>query len=132
MAFYCMGSGLSSCKSDKESDPAPNGGNTNTKFELNLDLTSNDFKNLKTDGEFVVKDNLIIANNGGTYVAVAKACTHQGTTLTFNKSSKNFNCPNHGSNFSTAGAVVNGPATVALKVYKVEVLESGNKLKITE
>jgi cytochrome b6-f complex iron-sulfur subunit len=137
MAFYCMGSTLSSCSS-KDADPAPannnNGSNTNTptKFELILDLTSNDFKALKNEGEFVIKDTLIIANAKGSIIALSKACTHQGTTLEYRKATNDLHCSNHGSNFTTLGAVANGPAGSALKVYKTELIENGNKLKITE
>lgn len=133
MAFYCMGTGLTSC-SKKEDDPSPikpSTGNT-TKLDFTLDLTSNDFKALKTDGEFVIKDTLIIANAGGTFVALSKACTHEGTAVTYRKAQNDFRCPNHGSVFSTTGAVTTGPASSALKTYKTEVLENGNKLRVFE
>jgi cytochrome b6-f complex iron-sulfur subunit len=134
MAFYCMGTGLSSC-SKKEADPAPanNGNNNNnTKIDFTLDLTSNDFKTLKTEGEFIIKDALIIANAAGTYVALSKACTHEGTSVSFRKAENDFRCPTHGSVFTTAGAVKTGPAASALKTYKTEVLENGNKLRVSE
>jgi cytochrome b6-f complex iron-sulfur subunit len=133
MAFYCMGT-LSSCSSKKEDDPTPvnPGGGTNTKLNITLDLMSNDFKALKTDGEFVIKDSLIIFNSGDKYFALAKACTHQGTTVGFRKAQNDVFCSNHSSAFGTDGTVKNGPATVALKSYKTEVLDSGNKLRVFE
>ncbi len=132
MAFYCMSTGLSSCS--KKDDPAPATPVTpgTTKLDFTLDLTSNDFKALKTDGEFVIKDNLIIANAAGVYVALSKVCTHEGTTIGYRKAENDFRCPNHGSVFNTSGAVKNGPATSSLKVYKTETLESGNKLRVFE
>ena len=53
----------------------------------------------------------------GGFVAVASACTHQGTTLQYVGSSHQFHCPLHGSNFSESGAVVNGPADQALQQF---------------
>lgn len=139
MAFYCMGT-LSSC-SKSEADPTPtpaSGGNNNAKIDVTLDLTTNDFKGLKTDGEFAVKDNIIIANTGGKYAAISKVCTHEGTTITYRKANTDFRCPNHGATFNTDGTVKGGPngsmaSTIsALKVFKTEVLDSGNKLRIFE
>jgi cytochrome b6-f complex iron-sulfur subunit len=129
MAFYCMGTTLSSCSS-KTADPTP--APIPTKFDITLDLNSADFSGLKTEGNFVIKDAIIIANAKGTIVAVAKACTHEGTAVTYQKSEDRFHCPNHSSNFTTKGAVINGPASTALKQYKTELLENGSKLRITE
>jgi cytochrome b6-f complex iron-sulfur subunit len=133
MAFYCMGS-LSSCT--KKADPSPvvppivGGGST--KIDFTLDLTMADFKALKTDGEFLIKDAIIIANVGGKYVALEKACTHAGTTVKFRKATSDFLCDNHGSVFADNGKPTKGPATDGLKVYKTEILDSGNKLRVTE
>ncbi len=134
MAFYCMGTTLSSCSSKKD-DPAPvvNNPVVTPKTDFILDLTSADFKTLKTEGEFVIKDAIIIANaKGGNYVALAKACTHQGTAIAYVLANDDFKCPNHGSLFNTNGSVKGGPATSSLKVYKTEVQDSGNKLRVFE
>ena len=84
MAFYCIGT-LSSCSSKKEDDPTPikSGGGNATKIDFTLDLTTNDFKDLKNDGGFAIKDNIIIANVAGKYAAISKVCSHEGTTITY-------------------------------------------------
>ncbi len=139
MAVYCMGT-LSSCSS-KADDPAPatgGTGNTTNKIDVTIDLNTNDFKGLKTDGEFAVKDNIIIANSGGKFVALSKVCTHEGTTIAYRSANADFRCPNHGATFNTDGTVKGGPngnaaSTIsALKVFKTETLDSGNKLRIFE
>jgi cytochrome b6-f complex iron-sulfur subunit len=135
MAFYCLGTSLTSCSS-KEADPTPvNPGTGNpgtTKLDFVLDLTTDTYKGLKTTGNFVIKDALIIVNNAGSYVALAKACTHEGTTVEYRKASNDFLCPNHGSVFAIDGAVTKSPATTKLKVYSTETQDSGNKLRVFE
>lgn len=138
MSFYCLGTGLTSCSSESE-DPAPTTGtntatgitgSTSGTINFTIDLTNTNFAKLKTAGEFVYVADIIIANAKGTFVALSKVCTHQGTTINYRSGTNDFLCPNHGSQFKTDGMVQKSPATKALAVYKTEVLNSGNSLKI--
>ena len=139
MSFYCLGTGLTSCSKD-EADPTPttttgstNSGVTGTTsgaIDFTIDLTHADFKKLKTEGEFTYVADIIIANAKGTFVALSKVCTHQGTTINYRSGTNDFLCPNHGSQFKTDGTVSKDPATKALTVYKTELLNSNNSLKI--
>ncbi len=144
MSFYCLGTGLTSCSSSSD-DPTPNpttgtGGGTNTNsgvtgttsgaIDFTIDLTNSNFVKLKTEGEFTYVGDIIIANAKGTFVALSKVCTHQGTTINYRSGTNDFLCPNHGSQFKTDGTVSKDPATKALTVYKTELLNSGNSLKI--
>jgi len=61
-------------------------------------------------------------NNLHTCSAV---CPHLGAILQWNGEEKSFDCPAHGSRFTTEGKVINGPATADLK--KLEVKEE-NKM----
>lgn len=145
MSFYCLGTGLTSCSKD-DSDPTPtiggtggtNGsttpgvtGTTSGAIDFTIDLTNANFVKLKTEGEFTYVDDIIIANAKGIFVALSKVCTHQGTTINYRSGTNDFLCPNHGSQFKTDGTVQKDPATRALTVYKTEVLNNGNSLKIT-
>lgn len=142
MSFYCLGTGLTSCSSSSE-DPAPTTttgggttisgvtGTTSGAINFTVDLTNANFSKLKTQGEFAYVDGIIIANAKGTFVALSKACTHQSTTINYRSNTNDFLCPNHGSQFKIDGTVQVGPAAQALTVYKTEVLNSGNSLKIT-
>lgn len=59
---------------------------------------------------------LVIRVSSTSYQAMTSVCTHQGCTVnSFNGS--RVSCPCHGSQFSTAGAVVRGPATAPLRTY---------------
>jgi cytochrome b6-f complex iron-sulfur subunit len=113
----------------KEDGPNPGGGGNNNKVDFTLDLTEAGNAALNNNGGFVVKNGVIIGRTtSGTYIAVAAACTHQGTIVQYQANNQRFFCPNHGSNFSETGAVLNGPATGALQQYKTEL--SGSKLRI--
>jgi cytochrome b6-f complex iron-sulfur subunit len=139
MAFYCMGT--SSCTSDTA--PAPVApvvvpvsitGNADTSkgaINFTIDLTTTDYKVLKTEGKFVIVGDVIVANaKGNKIVALAKACTHQGTTVEYRLNNDDFWCSNHGSVFLGDGKVKTGPASAALKVYKTLLSTDGNKLTV--
>jgi Rieske Fe-S protein len=59
---------------------------------------------------------LVSRSAGDTFVALTATCTHQQCTVTGFQSSQ-YVCPCHGSQFSTTGAVVMGPAVQALQQY---------------
>lgn len=133
MALYCMGT-MTSCSSSKD-DPTPNnnsgggnsGGGTNG-VDFTVDLT----QNLTKNGQFLYSGNVIVARTStGAFVALSKVCTHQGTTIEF-LGNDTFKCNNHGSVFLSTGAVSNGPAADALKVYKTELKENNTKLRVSE
>ncbi len=130
MAFYCMGT-LTSCSSGS-SDPTPTptpGTGTGTGT---LDLTASGNSALKTEGGYVYNGSMIVARvKGGSYVALSRACTHQGTNVQYRLSQNDFYCPNHGSEFSPTGAVEVGPAGTPLTLYKTALSSDGNTLTIT-
>lgn len=60
--------------------------------------------------------------------AISLVCTHLGCIV--KAATEGFECPCHGSRFSTDGAVVKGPAPTALPWLKVSVV--GNKVVVDE
>jgi Rieske Fe-S protein len=68
------------------------------------------------------------ANN--SFTAVQVACTHQGTAIEFKSGLGKFVCPNHGSQFTTTGEVLNGPAVANLKKYNIAI--AGNTMTVSE
>lgn len=56
----------------------------------------------------------LYADAGGHVRAVSAICTHLGCTVEFNAHDVTWDCPCHGSRFSTDGAVIQGPATTGL------------------
>ena len=54
-----------------------------------------------------------------TFSALTAVCTHEGCSVT-GFSNNQYVCPCHGSRFTTAGSVANGPATRALQQYTTQ------------
>ena len=71
----------------------------------------------------VDEENVAVFNVDGKFFATQEACTHQGGPLSEGTLEANcITCPIHGSRFDvTTGAVIRGPATKALKLYRVDV-----------
>lgn len=62
----------------------------------------------------------LVARTGDASFSVLTAiCTHQACTVSGFESSQ-YVCPCHGSRYTTAGAVVNGPAPTALRAFASE------------
>lgn len=117
----------SSCSKDDDVDVDPE--ENNEPEALTIDLNSETYSKLKTDGNAVIADNIIIANLGDEdFVALSAVCTHEGCIIDYNHSAGNFPCPCHGSVFSNNGAVVEGPASSAVQKY--EITRDGSVLTI--
>jgi Rieske Fe-S protein len=119
----CMGA----C-SKGDSGSAGSSGAVNANFTI--DLTSN----LTTVGSSIISNGVIIvrlatSNLPSSFTAVQVACTHEGTAIGFNTAANKFICPNHGSMFTTDGAVTLGPATASLKKYNIAI--AGNIMTVT-
>lgn len=117
---------LDSCS--KNSSTNPGGNPAPTEIVLDLTLPANSV--LNNDGGSLITQNIIVINTGSSnYSALSSICTHQGCTVAFNSGAANIQCPCHGSVYTTAGAVVAGPAPKALKSYPVTL--EGTTLTIT-
>ncbi len=122
---------ITSCEKSeyRPTDPIPKG--PVIKNDLKIDISQNEYAVLASAGGSKVVSGIIIVNTGTNgFVALSASCTHQGTQVSYNSNSNNLQCPSHGSVFSLTGAVVEGPAVVALKTYTVS--KSGNILTISE
>ena len=78
----------------------------------------------------MVGDVIVARTKAGNFIALAKACTHEGTTINFVADDNKFRCPNHGSEFSTTGAVLSAPASSPLKQYTATFDSASNKVAI--
>jgi cytochrome b6-f complex iron-sulfur subunit len=60
---------------------------------------------------------VLVARTGQTsFTALTAVCTHEGCTVS-NYQNQVFECPCHGSQFSTSGSVVKGPASSPLRSF---------------
>ena len=67
------------------------------------------------------KSNVIVFRNSSNNLsAFSLICTHQGCSVDWKKSSNILYCPCHGSEFTSDGDVVNGPAQSALPSFEIK------------
>ncbi len=72
----------------------------------------------------------VYRDDDGRLHPVSSVCPHLGCTVHFNYAERSWDCPCHGSRFSTEGEVLNGPARTGLEPREVnEVLRSDRKKK---
>lgn len=57
----------------------------------------------------------VYREESGALSAVSATCTHQGCIVGFNNVERTWDCPCHGSRYSVAGSVLEGPAVRALE-----------------
>lgn len=125
---------LGGCGSKSE-NPQPGSGSTpapgTVDFTIDTAALANSRLNDPAFGYVYGPGNGVIVakTTGGSYVALAAACTHQGTAVEFQSAANGFFCPNHGSRFATNGTVLNGPAALPLRVYTL--VQTGTLLRIT-
>jgi cytochrome b6-f complex iron-sulfur subunit len=129
LIFGCM---QSCSKSDSDpSQPTGSNNNTNKAVDFTINISISPYNSLNTAGGFYIDktNNIIIARTlSNEYIAVSSLCTHQQVTVDFQANNNRFFCSAHGSVFSTTGAVLNGPANVALKQYKTTL--TGSSLRV--
>ncbi|MEP7309006.1 MAG: ubiquinol-cytochrome c reductase iron-sulfur subunit [Acidobacteriota bacterium] len=62
---------------------------------------------------------LVARTAQSSFTALTAICTHEGCTITGFQSPK-YVCPCHGSQYSTSGGVLSGPATQALRQFTTQ------------
>ena len=77
--------------------------------------------------QFGAASYLVARTAQNAFIALTAVCTHQGCTVS-EYQNQVYQCPCHGSRYSTSGAVVNGPATLPLRQFATQF--SGNVLTI--
>lgn len=133
MLAVCAGCGIAACGSkvvDGSTPTQPGGPAKGSGTLFTADL-NNEIKNV---GDSKVSSGVILVriaagNTASAFTAVQVACTHEGTSINYNNAQGIFICPNHGSEFNKNGAVLLGPAAVALQQYVVSV--NGAALTVT-
>lgn len=121
-AVACACGSLFSC-GNKSQDPAP----SNIDFTLDLSQAANSA--LTVDGGSLTSQGILIVRiSAGSFTAVFRSCTHEGTPVDYQALTKNFKCPNHGATFDINGNVTKGPATTSLRKYNTQL--TNNLLRV--
>ena len=104
--------------------------NNSAQGPSNIDFTVSTASGpLSANGGVIIQNGVLVARtNSGAFIAIASACTHQGTAINYTVGANDFTCPNHGSVFDANGNVTNGPATAPLKKYNTTL--SGTSLHV--
>ena len=137
MAVYCMGA-LTSCTKENTPSPTTNTNPTSAnpatgKIDFTLDLSLAVNAPLTANGGFLYNGDILVAKvKSGAYIALSKVCTHQGTTVIYQKETDDIYCPNHGSMYDIAGKVTLKPAPAPLKMYNTDYNVTTKKLRIFE
>lgn len=107
----CAGCSLVSCGSH-EPEPV---------VDFTIDLKDPTSVALTTIGGTLSKNGvLIVQYQADQFLAFNQACPHAGTAVKYQKTSTNFLCPNHQSEFDIDGNVTKGPATTGLRKFNTE------------
>ena len=106
-------------------DAAPVAATAPDASNYELVVKPSDHPELEKVGGFVTLDTkagkITVARVSETeFSAVGGVCTHKGGPIEYNADDKQFFCPWHKSKFALDGAVIKGPARVALPSYKEE------------
>ncbi|HEX3758284.1 MAG TPA: Rieske 2Fe-2S domain-containing protein, partial [Kofleriaceae bacterium] len=72
---------------------------------------------------------MVIRVSDTQVTALSAICTHAGCSMDFNAGQQLLDCPCHGSQFSTDGQVLRGPAGRALRVYSATL--AGNMITVS-
>ena len=105
--------------------PVPDGAPGATEKAYELVVKPSDYPELEKVGGFVTLETkvgkIVVARVSETeFSAVGAVCTHKGGPIEYNADDKQFFCPWHKSKFDLDGAVIKGPAKIALPGYKEE------------
>lgn len=88
-----------------------------------------DYPDLASVGGSTIIGKTFVSRTGDTkFLALSMICTHKKCDVDYTGSG--FECPCHGSTYSSTGKVTNGPATKNLKSYKTTYNEADNTLTI--
>ena len=117
-AFVLTTSCLESCKKDTAA----------TNVDMTIDLTTATYDKLKTNGGYVVSNNIVIARTkAGDYVAATVICSHEDLKqITFQD--EEWNCTAHGARFDQKGVGLNSNGKKGLTIYKTTL--TGTNLRV--
>ena len=122
-AFALTATCLGSCSKDNINYLPPPGD-----IDFTIDLTQSAYATLATNGNYVIKDKVVIAKDvDGNFVAATQLCSHEGKYEIILKDNEWF-CTDHDARFSLSGNGLNDKGNKNLTIYQTEL--NGDLLRI--
>lgn len=126
LTFPCV-QGCSKGGDDRNPQPVPTG------VDFTIDLDSEEGQGLLNNGDFILRDYVVVAKNlEGEYIAASQICSHQQTdgVRFLTDDGGKFHCYTHGSEFNQNGQPLNSITANPLKIFNTSL--SGNLLRVYE
>ncbi len=104
-----------------------------TGVDFTIDLTSAEGAQLQNNGDFILKNEVVVVKNlQGNFIAASQICSHQQTDQVrfVDDDGGIFYCSTHGSRFSQNGAPLNTITNNPLKIFNTEL--NGDILRVFE
>ena len=124
LTFPCV----QGCSKDNEGGlPIPTG------VDFTIDLTSSEGAQLQNNGDFILKNEVVVVKNlQGNFIAASQICSHQQTDQVrfIDDDGGIFYCSTHGSRFSQTGTPLNTITNNSLKIFSTEL--NGDILRVFE
>lgn len=114
-------------KDDVQDNPIPTG------VDFTIDLNSAEGLQLANNGDFILKNDVVVAKNlEGSFVAASQICSHQQTDQVrfIEEQGGIFRCFTHGSEFSQTGTPLNTITSNPLKIFNTSL--NGTTLRVFE
>ncbi len=121
------------CLNGCSKDGAETGLPVPTGIDFTVDLDSQEGEPLRNNGEFILKEFVVVAKNlEGQYVAASQICSHQQTEEVrfVTNDGGIYYCSTHGARFDQTGKPLNSITSNPLKIFKTEL--TGNILRVFE
>ncbi len=104
-----------------------------TGVDFTIDLNSQEGMGLQNNGDFILKNEVVVAKNlEGNFVAASQICSHQQTDQVrfIEEQGGIFRCFTHGSEFDQNGTPLNSITNNPLKIFSTEL--NGSILRVFE
>ena len=126
LTFPC----LQGCSSDGDGDEPID---IPTGIDFTIDLTSSEGSGLQNNGDFILKNEVVVVKNlEGNFIAASQICSHQQTDQVrfLEEQGGIFHCFTHGSEFDQNGTPLNSITSNPLKIFNTEL--NGDILRVFE
>lgn len=102
-----------------------------TGVDFTIDLTSTEGSGLQNNGDFILKNEVVVVKNlEGNFIAASQICSHQQTDQVrfLEEQGGIFHCFTHGSEFDQNGTPLNSITSNPLKIFNTEL--NGDILRV--